>query len=791
MKSRFFRITLAMLAFLASGGVATAASALADTFSVATAVSTPANASSVAASASSADTPAPAPASSAADKPVPAKYEPVDPTDVQTEASQLSARFLTRFHYDARPLDDAMSQQIFKEYLKTLDGSKLFFSQADIDKFESLKTELDNAIWDRDLSGPFAVFNLYAKRAIERYRYARDLIKKDLDFKGDGTFNLERKDAQWPADKQALDALWEKRVMNDWLRLKLAGKKSDEIRKLLDKRYSSYIDRVKQMDGEDAFQTFMDAYARTTDPHTDYFGPRRAENFAITMRLSLEGIGAVLQSDNDYTQIRELVPGGPADKSGKIHVGDHIVGVGQGEDGAIQDVLGWRLDDVVDKIRGKKGTKVRLEIIPAKAGLDGKHEVVTVVRDKVTIKEQAAKKKIVKVSDGDTTHRIGVIDLPSFYEDFAAHRNGDPEYKSASRDVARLLKELKKADVDGIVVDLRNNGGGSLSEAVNLTGLFIDQGPVVQVRQSDGSVEVNGDTDPGMLWAGPMAVLVNRGSASASEIFTAAIKDYGRGIIIGEQTFGKGTVQNLVDLDRFGSHPGKKPTYGEIKMTIAKFFRINGGSTQLRGVKPDIGFPGNGDAKEFGESTYDNALPWTHIEKADYKPVANLKPLVPELLEKHEQRTKASPAWKLLLDELGVYRENRERTTISLNFEKRQARRKHFEELQKSFRARHKKIDGDTSDTIKVELDDGLQPNERSLESQLEDEKEAKESNDVMLDEAAHIVADEVDLIRANPKLAADVLPYGGRETPGFGLPSRQVAADVKPVDGAATDDTH
>ncbi len=734
---------------------------------------------------------APAPASSAADKPVPETYEPVDPSDVQSEAAQLSARFLTRFHYDARPLDDAMSEDIFKEYLKTLDGGKLFFSKADVDRFASLRTELDNAIWDRDLSGPFEVFNLYARRALERYRYARYLLKTDFDFNGDETFNLDRKDADWAADTAALDALWKKRVMNDWMRLKLAGKQGEDIRKLLDKRYKGYIDRVKQMDGEDAFQTFMDAYARTTDPHTDYFGPRRAENFAIAMRLSLEGIGAVLQADNEYTQIRELVPGGPADKSGKIHVGDHIVGVGQGEDGPIQDVLGWRLDDVVDRIRGKKGTKVRLEIIPAKAGLDGKHEVVTVVRDKVTIKEQAAKKKIVKVDDGNKTHRIGVIDLPSFYEDFAAHRNGDPEYKSASRDVARLIKELKKADVDGIVVDLRNNGGGSLTEAVNLTGLFIDQGPVVQVRQSDGSVEVNADTDPGMLWAGPLAVLVNRGSASASEIFTAAIKDYGRGIVIGEQTFGKGTVQNLVDLDKFGSHPGKKPTYGEIKMTIAKFFRINGGSTQLRGVKPDIGFPGNGDAKEFGESTYDNALPWTHIEKADYSPVADLKSLVPALKEKHEQRTKASPAWKLLLDELAEYRRNRERTTISLNYEKRQARRKHFEELQKSFRARHKEIDGDTSDTIQVELDDGLQPNERSLESQLEDEKEAKESDDVMLDEAAHIVADEVDLIHADPKMATTVLPYGGKDTPGFGLPSRQVAADVKPSETPATEPVH
>ncbi|HET7662594.1 MAG TPA: carboxy terminal-processing peptidase, partial [Rhodanobacteraceae bacterium] len=665
-----------------------------------------------------------------------AVFKPVKPTDVETEAAQLSARFLTRFHYDARPLDDAMSQKIFSDYLKALDGSKLFFTQADVDKFAHLKTKLDDAIWNRDLSGPFAMFNLYVKRALDRFEYARSLLKQHFDFTTDATFDLDRKNAPWPKNTQALDALWKKRVMNDWLRLKLTGKKPADIRKVLDRRYKGYIDRIHQLDGQDAFQLFMDTVARTTDPHTDYFGPRRAENFAIAMRLSLEGIGAVLQEDNDYTQIRELVPGGPASDSGQIHVGDRIVGVAQGKDGCMMDVIGWRLDDVVDKIRGKKGTVVRLEIIPAKAGLDGKHTVVTLTREKVTIKEQAAKKKIIKVTEGGKTHLIGVIDLPSFYEDFAARSAGDPDYKSASRDVAKLLKELKQKGVDGIIVDLRNNGGGSLSEAVKLTGLFIDKGPVVQVRQSDGSVEVDADTDPGMVWAGPLAVLVNRGTASASEIFTSALKDYGRGIVIGEPTFGKGTVQNLVNLDRFGSHPGKKPTYGELKMTIAKFFRINGGSTQLRGVKPDIEFPKNGDAKDFGEDTYDNALPWTHIAPAKYEKVADLQSLVPVLEKKHQQRVAESASWQLLLDELAVYRKNRARTEVSLNAGKREAQRKHFEALQKSFNARHKAIDGST-DSIQVQLDDGLQPDERTLKNQIKNEKEAENAHDVMLDETA------------------------------------------------------
>jgi carboxyl-terminal processing protease len=708
----------------------------------------------------------PAPSSSAAPaaaaSPVATSPVTLKPDADEAEAAQLSARFLTRFHYQAQPLDDAMSAKIFDAYFKTLDGDKLFFTQADVDRFKSLRTGLDDAIWNQDLSGPFAIFNLYIERSIERMSYAREQLKKGFDFTGNGTYDYDRKNAAWPKDTAALDALWHERVMNDWLRLKLAGQKDADIRKTLDKRYAGYIDRIRQLDAWDGFNTFMNAYAETTDPHTNYLDPRSAENFNIAMKLSLEGIGAVLQPRDEYTQVREVVPGGPADKSGKIHVGDRIVGVAQGEDGAMEDVIGWRLDDVVDKIRGKKDTTVRLEILPADAGLDGKHQMVTLVRKKVSIEEQAAKKKIIEVKDGGVTRRIGVIDLPTFYQDFAARRANDPNYKSATRDVAKLLAELKQAKVDGVIVDLRNNGGGSLSEATELTGLFIDKGPVVQVRQSNGSVEEETDDDAGMAWSGPLAVLVNRGSASASEIFTAAIQDYGRGLIIGEPTFGKGTVQNLIDLDRFGSNPGEKPTYGELKMTIAQFFRIDGGSTQLRGVTPDIQFPKNGDEKDFGESTYDNALPWTKIAPAQYKPVANLKPLVPMLERRHDARTAKSAGWRLMLDELAAYRKNRDKTTVSLNFAQREAERKQFEAQKKSFSDRHKTIDGNPQDAAEIELDDGLQPNERSLKSELKEEKEAKNAKDVMLDEAAHILADEVGLIKTDTKLAAQVLPYKG-----------------------------
>jgi len=473
----------------------------------------------------------------------------------------------------------------------------------------------------------------------------------------------------------------------------------------------------------------------------------------------------VLQARDEYTQIREVVPGGPADKSGKIKVGDRIVAIGQGTDGAMVDVIGWRLDDVVDKIRGKKDTTVRLEILPADVGLDGKHEVVTVVRKKVSIEEQAAKKKVIEIKDGDATRKIGIIDLPTFYSDFGARREGDKNFKSATRDVARLLGELKTDGVQGVVIDLRNNGGGSLAEANELTGLFIDQGPVVQVRDARGQVEVQGDDESGLAWSGPMAVLVNRGSASASEIFAAAIQDYGRGLIVGEPTFGKGTVQNLVDLDRFAQGNGEKPQYGELKMTIAEFFRIDGGSTQLKGVTPDILFPKNGDEKDFGESTYDNALPWTQIQPAPYGKVADLAAYLPQLKTRHDARVAKSPAWQLMLDELAQYRKMRAQTTISLNLAARQAERKRQDALQADFRARHKAIDGTDGNLAEDEpvLDDGLNANERSLKSELKQEKDAKNAKDPQLQETAHILFDAIGLIKADPKLAAEVLPYGGR----------------------------
>ncbi|MFC5739938.1 carboxy terminal-processing peptidase [Dyella tabacisoli] len=707
----------------------------------------------------------PADAGTGDEAPRKASTLPLKPSANQLQASQLSARFLTRFHYDSQPLDDAMSAKIYKAYFDGLDAEKVFFTQVDMAKFEPLKTQFDNAIWNKDLSGPFSVFNLYVQRAVERMTFARGLLKQGFDFSTDESYVYDRKKADWPKDAAELDDLWRKRTKNDWLRLKLAGKNDDDIRKTLDKRYAGYIERVKQLDSEDAFQTFMNSYAESTDPHTDYLGPRAAENFDISMKLSLEGIGAVLQQRDEYIVVREVVPAGPAAKSGKIHVGDRIVAIGQGADGAMIDVIGWRVDDVVKKIRGKKDTTVRLEVLPADAGVDGKHEVISMVRQKVSIEEQAAKKRIVEIKDGNVSRKIGVIELPAFYSDFGARREGDKNFRSATRDVAKLLEELKVAGVEGVVVDLRNDGGGSLVEANSLTGLFIDKGPVVQVRDARGQVDVQGDDTPGMTWSGPLAVLINRGSASASEIFAAAIQDWGRGLIIGQPSFGKGTVQNLVDLDRFTNGSNEKPQFGELKMTIAEFFRINGGSTQLKGVTPDIQFPKNGDEKDFGESTYDNALPWTQIAAASYKPVADLKAYLPQLQSSHDARTAKSPAWKLMLDELAQYRKMRDKTSISLNFAQREAERKQMDALQADFRARHKALDGSSAlaDENQDSLDDGLNPNERSLKAQIQQEKDAKKAKDPQVQEAAHVMFDAVGLIKADPKLAAEVLPYGGK----------------------------
>ncbi|WP_296949815.1 carboxy terminal-processing peptidase [uncultured Massilia sp.] len=706
------------------------------------------------------------------------------PSVAQTQAALWASRVLSRYHYKAVPLDDAMSAKIFDAYFKSLDGEKLYFTQADLDQFAPARTQFDDAINNEDLTLPFQIYNVYQQRFTARMNYARELLKTKFDFTTDETLQIDREKAPWAKNEDEVRDLWRKRVKNDWLRLKLAGKDEKAIRETLDKRYEGYLNRFKKLNNEDVFQMFMNAYAMAIEPHTNYLGPRSAENFDIAMRLSLDGIGAVLQSREDYTVIREVVPGGPADKSGKLKVGDRIVGVAQGN-GQFTDVMGWRIDDVVQLVRGERDSTVRLDVLPADAGQDGKHITVALVRKKITMEEQSAKKQVIEVKDGGIKRRIGVISLPTFYQDFEARRKGDKDFKSATRDVQRILGELKKEKVDNVLIDLRNNGGGSLIEAVELTGLFIDKGPVVQQRTAEGRVEVESDTNAGLAWDGPMGVLINRGSASASEIFAAAIQDYGRGVVIGEPSFGKGTVQTLVNLDRFSQNDKLK--YGELKMTIAQFFRINGGTTQLRGVTPDIKLPVMSDTENFGESSYDNALPWVSIKPATYLPSGDLKELIGPLQKKHEARVAKDKDFQDIEQDIAEAMKIRKDNTISLN---EAVRRKERENQEAKARLRESRLaaTGDKADEPasgpgskeqrskaptptapkKVNVatkgrpsaDDGLQGDERSLAAELAAEKAAKNAKDVYLQEAAHILADESGMLRADTRMASRAMPY-------------------------------
>jgi carboxyl-terminal processing protease len=667
------------------------------------------------------------------------------PSMEQAQTAYLSAQLLGRYHYKAQPLDDAMSEKIFDRYLKSLDPERLFFTQGDVDSFADARTRLDDAIQTGNLAIPFAMFQRYEQRAVERLSAARELLKQGFDFTQKESYPYARDKAPWPRDDAEARDLWRKRAKNDWLRLKLAGKDDKAIRETLGKRYDNYLARTQRNKSDDVFQIFMNAYAMSIEPHTNYLGRSASDDFDISMRLSLMGIGAVLQERDEYITIRELVPGGPAAKSGKLAVGDRIVGVGQAE-GAVSDVVGSRVDEVVKLIRGAKDTKVLLDVLPADAGPDGKHKLVSLVRDKIKLEEQAAKKTVIKLGEGAAARKVGVITLPTFYEDFEGRRRGDKEFRSASRDVVRLIDELKKEKVEGLLIDLRNNGGGSLREAVELTGLFIDKGPVVQQRRPDGKIGVESDENAGVAWDGPMAVLINRGSASASEIFAAALQDYGRAPIIGEPSFGKGTVQTLINLDEVAKND--KPKFGDLKMTVAQFFRINGGTTQLKGVTPDIRFPSVADPDSYGESSYDNALPWIQIEAASFKPAGNLKDVVPALQSRHQTRIGKDKGFQLLLEDVAEIRRLRETKLISLN---EAERRKEKDTQEARLKAREK---GDSKDKLAAMRDDGLQSGERSLAADLAVEKARKDVKDVLLDEAARIVADEADLASSKPQLA-------------------------------------
>ncbi|OZG70154.1 tail-specific protease [Hahella sp. CCB-MM4] len=587
----------------------------------------------------------------------------LQPTPEQAKASRDIARQLQYAHYRSLKIDGSLSSVVLDNFIKYLDPQRVYFTQGDIDGFEQYRYRLDGAIKSGQLEPAFDIYNQFQERIAGRLTYVIETLDKGLDkldFSKDETLQIDREKAKWPADEKELDVLWHKRIKNAVLNQRLSGKTDEDIAKSLRKRYESQLNRISQARSEDAFQAYMNVVTNVYDPHTQYFSPRNSENFNINMSLSLEGIGAVLQSDNEFTKVVRLVPAGPADKHGILQPADRIVGVGQGADGDIVDVIGWRLEEVVDLIRGPKKTVVRLEVIPAQASNDNETRVINIVRDRVDLEDQSAQKKILKVNRGGQDYTIGIIDIPTFYANFQAMQAGDPNYRSTTRDVYRLLSELKKENIDGLVIDLRNNGGGALQEAIQLTGLFIQEGPTVQVRTADNRVRVYDDPDDSTAYSGPLAVLVNRMSASASEIFAAAIQDYGRGVIIGDQTFGKGTVQSVRGL-----------SHGQLKITEAKFYRVSGGSTQHKGVIPDILLPSAIDKKEVGEDALPEALPWDQIDPVAHRNYGEVAPLVEALNQHHQERMDKNVEYQALLKEIEFLKTSKMQTEISLNIETR------------------------------------------------------------------------------------------------------------------------
>ncbi|MEN1956002.1 carboxy terminal-processing peptidase [Luteimonas changyuni] len=687
---------------------------------------------------------------------------PAAPTGDHETTSRLVYGLLSdsRYAYRPRGLDATLSQEIFKRYLEALDGNKLFFDAPDVARFQRYEAQMGPAVRQGDTGPAMEMYALYKQRVAERVEYARGLLEQDIfDFEGEERWYYDREDAPWAADRAELDALWKKSVRNDWLRLKLAGKEPAEIRATLDKRYANISTSVEQLNNEDAFQTFLNAYTASIDPHTDYFNPRTAGLFNQSMSLSLEGIGAQLQKQDDVVVIRELIAGGPAATSNKFTPGDRIVGVGQGTSGPMEDVIGWRIDDVVEKIKGSAGTQVRLDVVPVEALLDSEPVRITLTRAKIRLEEQAAKSKLIEIPAGPAgdAKRIGVIELPAFYQDFEGRRSRNGDYASATRDVARILGEFREQGMDGIVLDLRNNGGGSLNEAVELTGLFIDTGPVVQVRESGGRVAVEADRKAGVSWDGPLAVLVNRASASASEIVAGAIQDYGRGLVIGETTFGKGTVQNLFDLDRWPANEGTR--HGQVKMTIAQFFLPGGSSTQNKGVVPDIRFPATINATEFGESTYDNALPWTRISAVPHTRYGNFAPLLPRLDELHAARVATDREFQWWKEDVAEFRAEADKDYISLNEAERRTERDRQAAKRTDRQEERKRLGLDLDPLAELSADDGLTANERDIAADTAREDAAEKRPDPLLRESAAILADAVRLLDADRQLSSAVLP--------------------------------
>jgi len=588
------------------------------------------------------------------------------PKTVYGKEAKTVAYILDNNHYRKITLNDSLSSVILDNYVANLDNNKTYFTASDLASFEKYRTKLDDLTREESVEPAYVIYEVFRKRFIKQMDYVlNDLVKKEFDYSVDEYYETDRDKEPWCKNEQELNEVWRKMIKGQALSLRLAGKQQPEIEKTLRERYERFVKNVTQFNTEDVFSLYMNSITESYDPHTNYFSPKAADLFKQSMSLSLEGIGARLQTENDYTKVAEIITGGPADKSNLIHVNDRITGVAQGS-AEMVDVIGWRIDEVVKLIKGPKGTKVRLQILPAETGVNGQATIIELVRDKIKLEDQQAKRSLIHYNKDGRDLKLGVITLPSFYMDFAAYQKGDPNYTSTTRDVQRLIKELQAEQIDGLVLDLRNNGGGSLSEAIDLTGLFIKDGPVVQVKNSANRIEIGKDDNPAITYNGPLVVLTNRFSASASEIFAGAIQDYHRGVVVGESTYGKGTVQTVIDLSRFITTPGED--VGELKLTFQKFYRVTGSSTQNKGVIPDVKLPTALDSQQFGESASPSALPWDEIRGTLYQktPVINDR-IISALNKSYEQRLKTDESLSRLVSETEEIRKSYQDTKISLN----------------------------------------------------------------------------------------------------------------------------
>ena len=653
--------------------------------------------------------------------------QPIHSVTIREIVQSLSKR-----HYNKIEINDALSSNLLDSYIDNLDPSRSYFYSADIKEFETLRHRLDDEIKNASVASGFLLYNRLQQRIIERVNYAINRLEspKKFDFSLNENFETNREDSPWIQTKSDMDNLWRKRLKSSILNLTMEKQSNQEAKDKLIKRYKSQLSRIQQTNSEDVFQTYVNNFTRLYDPHTAYFSPRNSENFKINMSLSLQGIGAVLQTEDEFTQIVRLIPSGPADKTGKLKAKDKIVGVGQGRNGVIEDIIGWRLDDVVQKIRGKKGTVVKLEVVSADSkSLERK--IVFITRDKVKLEEQAAQKKVVTTIVDGREYKIGVIDVPTFYIDFAALQKGDKNYKSTTRDVKKLINELKKENIDGLLIDLRNNGGGALQEANELAGLFLRLGATVQIKYANGSIGPLFDRDPEITYTGPLGVIVNRQSASASEIFAGAIQDHHRGVIIGNQTFGKGTVQTLSPLK-----------HGQLKLTHAKFYRISGDSTQNKGVMPDISLPALLDIEEYGESALAHALPWDTVKPVKGFNNLDLSSFFDKVRILNQSRTQQLADFRYMLSKIQRSAELKKNTLISLN--KAAYSNNLAEEKQWLIDAENKRRKANKLPSI-ASLDE--------LEEQLEKDKLGRPidpSSTAILNESVRILIDIKKLLQTN-----------------------------------------